>query len=253
MTERYLSANTLLECRLRTTDGTEAVLRDLIVDAGAWNIGFLAAEVEGWAPDRQILLLPGDIAAVDEARGEIALSLDAAALRASPSLAAGNEVGGLDADMAPPEGWEAQWAADSDPEGTGENPPVAPDPVEPRALDLGDGAELIRAETLRGYAVETADGNQVRMLDLLIDDADWGLAYLELAVGPNGRGQVAERVREATRCLVAPGHIDWLNRAGQTLHIAVWSDELRNGEFSPHPAAPDQAPAVRVIGGSGSG
>jgi len=250
MTARYLSANTLLECRLRTTDGGIAVLRDLIIDASVWNIGFLAAEVEGWVPDRHVLLLPADVAGVDEARGEIELSLDAASLRASPTLAAGNELASLDEAMTPPTGWEEQWAADADPEGTGETPAMAPDPVEPRAMDLSDSAELIRADTLRGYAVETADGVEVRMLDLLIDDTDWSLAYLELAVGPNGKkGRTAERVRTATRCLVPRRSIDWLNRGGQILHIAVWAEELRSGKLTPHPAAPDHGAQVRMLEG----
>jgi hypothetical protein len=249
MSARYLSANTLLECRLRTTDGGTAVLRDFVIDASAWTIAFLAAEVEGWVPDRHVLLLPGDVAGVDEARSEIELSLDAASLRASPTLAAGNDLASLDADMAPPAGWESQWAAETDPESTAEAPATAPDPVEPRAMDLGDSAELIRADTLRGYGVETADGVEVRMLDLLIDDADWSLAYLELAVGPNGKGRTADRVRTATRCLVPRRSIDWLNRGGETLHIAVWAEELRNAELIPHPAAPDHGAQVRMLKG----
>jgi hypothetical protein len=246
MTERYLSANRLLACNLRTTDGGKAVLRDLVIDTEAWSVDFLAAEVEGWAPDREVLLLPGDVAAVDAVRGEVALSLDAPTLRASPSLTAGSRLGGLDADTAPPAGWHSQWAADADPAGRGENPSSAPDPVQRRALQPGDGGDLIRAETLRGYAVETADGMRLRPLDLLIDDADWSVAYLEVAVAPAGSGRALD---EGIRCIVPRRAIDWLNRSAAILHIAVWGDELREGDLVPHPAAPERGPAVRVAPG----
>jgi hypothetical protein len=248
MTERYLSANRLLACNLRTSDGGRAVLRDLVIDTEAWSVGFLAVEIEGWAPDREVLLLPSDLAAVDTVRGEVALGLDAPTLRAGPSLTAGTRLGGMDADRTPPAGWQSQWAADADAAGRGENPPLAPGPVQSRVPDMGDGGDLIRAETLRGYTVETADGVRLRLLDLLIDDADWSVAYLELAIATDRGGRALD---EAIRCIVPRRAIDWLNRSAQLLHVAVWGDELREGELVPHPATPERGPAVRVASGDG--
>jgi len=247
MSQNYLSAKRLLECRLRTTDGAWATLQDLIIVTGVWEVGFLAAEVEGWVPDRQVLLLPADVAGVDSARGEIELALDAPALRASPTLAAGPDLSSLDADMAPPGGWRDQWAADADPEGTGQTPPLAPDPVEPRALDLAEGAEVIRADTLRGYAVETPDGDKLHILDLLVDDADWSIALVELAMKAEGERRAAGRAEQTARCLVARGDLDWLDRSSQKLHIAVWADELRSAPLIPHPAATGGGAKVRML------
>ena len=248
MSERYLSANRLLESRFRTIDGATVVLRDLILDAASWEVAFLAAEVEGWAPGRQVLLLPGDIARVDEAGGAVALALDAPALRVSPSLVAGSELGGVGADVAPPRRWRSRWAAGAEPERRGDARPPAPDPVEIPAMRTGDAADMIRAETLCSFGVETADGATLRLLDLLLDDTTWTLAFLELAVGPKSDGRIAERVRQATRCLVPRRDIDWVNRRGQTLHLAVWGDELRSAPLGPHPAA-EKGAQVRTLGG----
>jgi hypothetical protein len=47
-------------------------------------------------------------------------------------------------------------------------------------------------------------------------------------------------------CLVARQAIDWLNPAGETLHMAVWAEELRTAPAMPSPVAFDERAPVRI-------
>jgi hypothetical protein len=108
-----------------------------------------------------------------------------------------------------------------------------------------DVEQLIRADTLRGMLAETVDGSLLRIRDLLIDDSDWSLAYLDLlrADGPGSRGGQGE----ALRCLLGRNGIDWLNRRAQTLHLAVWMQELRKAPAGRLPVAGGADTPVRIL------
>ncbi|MEA3641679.1 MAG: hypothetical protein VBE63_17300 [Lamprobacter sp.] len=258
MNQRFLAVSHLFGTRLRTTDGMTAGLRDVLLDTDQWIIRLLTVEAEAWAPERELLIAPRMVTGYDEARAELDLDADAETLRSSPAMVAEDGLAGLgDEDALPPD-WAAHWRAEIDPEAGVDPPPPPADELESEvAADLGVETDLsaddvLRAETLLGWAAETADGVALSINDLVFDDRDWALAYVDVSIGSlnanvqgasaaSGHGHAKEQP-----CLVPRQSIDWLDRAGETLHLAVWAQELRTAPQRPSPVVFDERAEVRV-------
>ncbi|MCF7989576.1 MAG: hypothetical protein K9M02_03945 [Thiohalocapsa sp.] len=200
---RYLSANRILGWQVRTVDGASAGVMSLLVDTDAWRVPFLGADAQAWAPDRQVLVNVAAIGGIDEPAGEIGIAMDARFLRSGPVLEAGKVPAEISARAAPPPGWEQQWRTAVAPENQ-QDPPAPPAPENTAVVSDGasedamiDSSHLVRWEELRDCRVETADGAQMRLMDLLIDDSDWSLAYLEVAFGPDSGRSGPARPRAA--------------------------------------------------------
>lgn len=256
MNQSFLSVNTLLGWRMRTTDGMTAGLRDALLDTENWRIRLLVAEAEGWAPERELLIAPRMVAGYDEARAELDLDADAETLRASPTMATEEGIAGFGDEEALPPDWDAHWRAEIDPEDAVDPPPPPTDEIESEvAADLGAETDLslddlLRAETLLGWSAETADGVALIINDLVFDDRDWALAYLDVAVaGPSAesnQGAAAARRDGGEQCLVPRQSIDWLDSEEEILYLAVGAQALRAAELVSSPLAFDQREQVRV-------
>jgi len=245
----HLSANALLNWRLRTVDDVAAAVSDLIIDTQDWAVRFLAADAQSWAPNRQVLVGTPAVAGVDEVRGEIDLALDAEFLRTGPVLGSGESPSNLKLRSVPPPGWEQQWRATVAPEeSVPAPPPLAPETVAGGALgSSADSSSLVRMATLNACRVETADGVRMQIADLLIGDADWWLSYFDLAMGPDAGRRVSDRMRTATRALVPRDCIDWFDRDACVLYLTIWADELHGAALEKHPAAVADDRLVRVV------
>lgn len=256
MNQSFLSLHQLLGWRLRTSDGMTAGLRDALVDTDSWTVRLLLAEAEGWAPEQELLIAPRMVSGYDAARAELNLDIDAGALRGSPALAMEDGLAGLGDEETPPPAWDAHWRAEIAPEEAYDPPPPPTDALDSEvAADLGVETDLsvddlLRAETLLGWSAETADGVNLSIHDLVIDDRDWALAYVDVAIRESGaraaKGSAAERPDGEQQCLVPRQSIDWLNLAGETLHLAVWLQELRSAPAMPSPVAFGERSQVRV-------
>ena len=246
----FRSAETLLGCRLLTRDGFEAGLTDLILDTQAWRVRFLAVDAQTWALDRDALLTPRIIADIDAARRLISVDLTAADLKASPLLDVGAGLGGFgNAGMPRPPHWREHWRARVAPE-AGMPPPPPPAHAGETAADLSAETELsadqlIRVDTLRGLRAETADGSELRIQDVLIDDTHWTVAYFDLlrTADRGARG----REPGPLRCLLPPGAVDWLSPKAETLYLTVFIQELRDARTQRMPVAGGAETSVRVL------
>ena len=256
MNQSFLSVNTLLGWRLRTTDGMTAGLRDALVDTENWSIRLLVAEAEGWAPERELLVAPRMVAGYDEVRAELDLDADAETLRASPTMATEEGMAGFGDEEALPPDWGAHWRAEIDPEDAVDPPPPPADEIESEvAADLGAETDLslddmLRAENLLSWSVETDDGVALTINDLVFDDRDWALAYLDVTISAPSASSTQEpaagRRDSKEQCLVPRQSIDGLNPAEQTLYLAVGGQELRGAQRVSSPVAFDQRAQVRV-------
>jgi hypothetical protein len=243
MNQTFLSMNTLFGWRLRTTDGMTAGLQDALLDTESWTVQMLLAEAEAWAPERELLLAPRMVTGYDEGRAEIDLDTDSETLRSSPRMAAEDGVAGVGDEDALPPSWDAHWRAEIDPEEAIDPPPAPTDELDNEiAADLGIETDLslddlMRTETLLECSAETADGVSLTINDLVIDDRDWALAYLDIGIGARDGSE---------QCLVSRQSIDWLNLDAGILHLAVWAQELRSAPAMPSPVAADRRAQVRV-------
>lgn len=255
MTNSYFSATQLLGSKLRTLDGAGVGLLDLMLNTDQWMVRFLVADADAWAPNRGVLVSTDAVADLDEASGDLMLDLSTRALRSSPVLTSSDRLdAGQAYDPPPPPAWDAHWRAEIAPEQGLDPPPAAVDEVESEvvsalAADHDFSADRwIRAELLRRASGKTADGAAVRVIDLVIDNTDWGVPYLDIAFGPDSSSDgIAARARSSSRCLVPRQCIDWMDRRSETLYLAVWEDELRNARLRQDPSSASGDKQVRML------
>ncbi|MBK1724515.1 hypothetical protein [Thiocystis violacea] len=132
-----------------------------------------------------------------------------------------------------------------DPEQTVDAPPAPVDEIRGEiAAELGAEPDLgadrwIRADRLRRIACETTDGVSARITDLLIDDADWELAYVELTLAPEASEHGQDDILSAIRRLVPRRSIDWLDRDAGILHLSITEQALREAASPDEPGPTD--------------
>jgi hypothetical protein len=219
----------LIGYRVHAVDGEAGALRDLVIEPSAWMVRYLVVGADAWAPDHEVLLAPRSLGDIDEQRREVSTELSVDQLRSSPALAAGRPiVRGFEENWYRHFGWEQYWNAEIDVE-TAPEPPVPPAPPaeEPLASDTNpESPGLVRLENLRNWEAMTTDRVPLPVVDVLFDDADWTVDYLEVAID-NQPGR--------ERCLVDGDYLVGADAGQERLYLAVDSEDLRHAPRRPHP------------------
>jgi hypothetical protein len=211
---------------------------------GSWAVCYLTAQTDAWAPNREVLVVPRSLAGLDEERREIGVELTGEQLRNSPSLTAGSPVTReFQENFYGYYGWRERWRAEIDAESVSEPPtPTAPPAEEPLPAEANvDAPGLARYDQLLAWLGETADQSPVRLRELLLDDRDWTVPYLELLM---------ENVPIRERCLVRPMLVAAADPVAQRFYLAVTADDLRKAPLKPYPAPDEKGCEVRTLNGS---
>lgn len=237
----YLKAEQLIGYRIRTWDDQYAALRDLVINTQNWSVPYLSVEAEALAPRRQVLVPSRSLLGLDEALREISVELTGAQLRESPSLDASESVTrDFEEQYERYYGWENQWRSEIDAESVEDPPqPVAPpaDEAQPQEADA-DFPGLLRFTTLINWQGRTSDGVPVQLQNLLLDDSDWSLPYLEIEL-------INMPIRE--RCLVESGLAQVTDPVSEFLQLGVDIDVLRRAPLHSYPAVDEQPCGVRIL------
>lgn len=242
MQKSYLKAADLVGYRVRTTDEGEAGLRDLAIDTALWRVPYVLVDAEAWAPGHDVLVALRSLAAVDEAARAMDVELTIDEVRDSPTLATDAPVArDYEENWYRHEGWEDQWAVEASTVDASEPAePVSPPVEEPLPGEVNaQGPGLVRFEELRLWQGETSDGEAVKVVDLLVDDSDWSVAYVEVELKP-------EKATEP--CLVECTLITSLDREVERLYLGAAASELRGAPMGSHPGANDHR-EMRILDG----
>lgn len=246
MVKTYLKAGRLIGYGLRTRDAQRAAVRDLVVDPTSWSVRYLTAETDAWAPGREVPVPPRSLTGVDEGRREIETELTFDQLREGPSLAASAPITrDFEENYYRYHGWAELWRAEIDAESAGETPlPVAPPAEQPLPSEgNADAPGLVRYEQLRTWPGSMSDACPVWLQELLIDDVDWTVAYLEVLIDDLP-------IRE--RCLISSSLVIAADPRTERVHLAATGDGLRQAPLRPYPAPDEQGCEVRVLESTGS-
>ena len=240
MRETKLKGTDLVGYRVHATDGEAGALKDLLIDAGDWSVRYLAVDAEAWAPQEEVLVVPRSLTEIDEARRELAVDLTAEEVRESPSLAAGAPVDrDFEENWYRHHGWEAYWREEVAEEADAE-PPTPPGPPVDEAMAADsdpDAPALLRFGNLGRCRGETSDGAPVTIADVLVDDNEWTVDYLEVEV---------ENLPVRERCLVDVGLVDGVDEDEDCVYLAVAADALRSAPRRPHPGVGEDC-EVRLV------
>jgi hypothetical protein len=166
--------------RVEATDGLLGMVQDLLFDDAAWCVRYLVADTAAWLPGRRVLVPPQVLGEPDWSNRCLPVALTKGQVEACPPLAADEPVsrrheiamhryfdwnpywGGRELLVAP----DAELASSGQPGG------------QPSAGEDEGDALLRSAGEVTGYAIEATDGEIGHVEDLIVQTADWAIAWI---------------------------------------------------------------------------
>lgn len=177
-------------CTVRASDGDIGGINQVYFDDEMWGIRYLVVETRDWLHDRQVLVSPYSLKHADWSSKTVHVNLTRQQVRDSPRLDTDNPVSRQsEIEYVGYYGYPNYWDGPNL-WGTCAYPtvdPVAPEPGVPaparpvlhvnRALP---DVHLRSTDEVKGYQIETAEGNIGHVSGFIYDDRVWALRYLEV-------------------------------------------------------------------------
>ena len=174
-----IKAKKLQGYKLEALDGEIGKVEEFYFDDRFWTIRYLVAETGSWLADRQVLISPYALVAVNKEEKNIAINLTKMQIEESPSLDSDKPVSHqFEEDYYGHFGYPTYWGG---PYGWGYYPYPERDPElwRPSAVDKKDWDRHLRSTYgVSGHHIQTLDGELGHVDDFIIDDETWAIRYL---------------------------------------------------------------------------
>jgi uncharacterized protein YrrD len=172
-------AKTLKGYKLDSLDGEIGKIKEFYFDDKHWAIRYLVADTGTWLTDRQVLISPHALAAVNKEEQTIAIDLTKKQIEDSPSLDSDKPVSRqFEETYYGYYGWPMYWAG---PYMWGYYPHIVRNPEKPKQPTKGEKAwdpHLRSTHDVSGYHIQASDGEIGHIEDFIIDDETWAIRYL---------------------------------------------------------------------------
>jgi PRC-barrel domain len=173
------NAKTLKGYRLHSLDGEIGKVKEFYFDDKFWTIRYLVADTGNWLMDRQVLISPYALAAVNKEKQNIAVDLTKKQIEDSPSIFSDKPVSRqYEVDYYGYYGWPMYWGG---PYMWGPYPYIMRDPEKSAGTPKGEKAwdpHLRSTQRVSGYNIQAKDGEIGHVEDFIIDDETWAIRYL---------------------------------------------------------------------------
>jgi uncharacterized protein YrrD len=172
-------AKTLKGYKLHSLDGEIGRVKEFYFDDRYWTIRYLVADTGDWLADRQVLISPYALVAVNKEEQYITVDLTKKQIEDSPSLNSDKPVSRqFEETYHGYYGWPLYWAG---PYMWGPYPYIArgrkqwrESPKSKKAWD----PHLRSTQDVSGHHIQAADGEIGHVEDFVIDDKTWAIRYL---------------------------------------------------------------------------
>jgi hypothetical protein len=172
-------AKTLKGYKLHSLNGEIGRIKEFYFDDQYWTIRYMVADTGNWLSDRQVLLSPHALAAVNKEKKSIAIDLTKKQIEESPSLDSDKPVSRqFERDYYSYYRWPMYWAG---PYVWGYYPYIMRNPEKTKELTKDEKAwdpHLRSTHNVSGYHIQASDGEVGHVDDFLIDDETWAIRYL---------------------------------------------------------------------------
>lgn len=213
----------LTDLTLHAADGDLGSVDDLYVDPRSWHVRYLVVKTGGWLLGRHVLIAPASACGIDDAQQALRVNLTRQQIESCPPIDRGASVSRAYEeayhrhfqltpywDLTP-----GPWSSGVPYPGT---VPLTAGTV-PEASVPAEPSHLRSAREIAGYAIQAEDGEIGHAEDLVIDDEDWVVRYVEVDTrnwlpGKKVLVQVA-RI----------GNISWVDR---TVSVALARDTIQS-------------------------
>ena len=254
-----LKSKTLLDFALDSLDGVIGKVRDLYFDDQYWTIRYLVADTGNWLTDRQVLISPHALVAMNKDERLISVKLTQKQIEGSPSLDSALTVSRqFEAAYFGYYQWPKYWVG---PHRWGAHPGLVRDDETlkpPPPLGQAWDPHLRSTHAVLGYHIQALDGEIGHVVDFIIDDETWAIRYLvvdtqewwldkHVLVAPQWLGSVSwneskvfiNLTRETLK--LAPEYTDW-SVLTEEFEAALHHYYMRQGGVSEAPAQPAAGP-----------
>jgi hypothetical protein len=172
-------AKTLKGYKLDSFDGEIGTVKEFYFDDHHWTIRYLVANTGAWLMDRQVLISPYALVAVNKEEQYITVDLTKKQIEDSPSLNSDKPVSRqFENDYYGYFGWPLYWSGRYM---WGAYPYIVRDREKWRESTQGGKAwdpNLRSTSTVNGYYIQAADGEIGHVEDFIVDDETWAIRYL---------------------------------------------------------------------------
>lgn len=181
-------AKELIRFKLGARDGEIGRVKDFYFDDHRWTVRYLVADTGTWLTNRLVLISPFAITGVNFEHQNIEVKLTKEQIENSPSIDTEKPVSRqFEADYARYFGWPMYWYG---PALWGPTPYPDYPPNETMEREAAEGDPAIREERgdprlrsaseVEGYHLQARDGELGHVEDLILDDQDWAIRFLEI-------------------------------------------------------------------------
>lgn len=177
----------LTKLTLHATDGDLGAVEDCYLDARSWHVRYLVVKTGSWLSGRDVLVTPASVCEIDEAARLLRVSLSRQQMEGTPPvdrakpLSRGDEQAYFFHLRQAPYWDTVPGPAKSAVPYPGTVPPGL-ERVDnpPEAEPSHETSHLWSANELTGYAIQAQDGDIGHVEDVVVDDEDWLVRYVEV-------------------------------------------------------------------------
>ena len=170
---------TLKGYRLDSLDGEIGKVKEFYFDDTYWTIRYLVANSGNWLSDRQVLISPNALLAVNKEEQNIAINLTKKQIEDSPPLESDKPVSRqYEKAYHIYYGWPMYWMG---PYGWGPYPYIVHDRyavLREEALKKEWDPHLRSTNAVSGYHIQASDDEIGNVEDFIVDDETWAIRYL---------------------------------------------------------------------------
>jgi hypothetical protein len=218
---------------VHATDGLVGTISDVLFDDATWLIRWLVIDTGTWLTGRKVLLPPSALASVNHIGHQFSVKLDRQQVRACPGVDTDLPVSRQhETDIYSYYGWAPYWGAGSYMGMVGYGGYLGGSLIAPPSLALmtrekgidevrqaKDDPALRGMGEVTGYVVHAKDGDVGQVEDFLVEDDDWSIHYLVVAIGSWWQGN---------KVLVSPLAVLSIQWADRQITLGTDRESIKN-------------------------
>ena len=212
MLENYLSTEAIAGYSLVATTGDAGVLEDVLFDDRDGGVRYFVFRMSRWLPSDLLLLDPEEMGTIDHDARQFSVPMTVEELEARPPISTDPPVSRQkEAEVGPAMAhgyWSLLVTGDSSPDtdndGNGSN----------------SNPHLRSAREIKGYVLESREGETGRIADLLFDQSGWCVKYLVVDVGV---------LMDKYQVLLGMDDVEAINWAKRSVSTSLLKSRIENG------------------------
>jgi len=212
-------------CALSARDGEIGKLKEVYFDDERWAVRYFVVHTGSWLLGRDVLIAPRALLRASSARQTLDVDLSREQVEGCPAAGTETPVSRhYETRYHSYYGWEPYW---TDASATVTLPPYTPMPVGGSEEPPGEppNPHLRSSQEVVGYHIHAKDGSVGHVEDLLLDDAEWRVRYLEVDTRNWWPGR---------KVLIAPAWIERVSWAEGEVFVTVTREAIRSApEYDP--------------------